>query len=128
MRSDLLVWTLRGVGLAIGVARVVAAILVAGKASSVILLVFFAILLASGLEPFVGWIRGHVPFGRGATILVVYVGFVILVAVLMFLLVPAAIRQADELSRKLPAFLQQVHGWAAGLRPAALSSTLTSLI
>src|SRR5437588_544031 len=48
MRSDLLVWTIRGIGLAIGVALVAGALVIAGRASDVILLVFLALLLPAG--------------------------------------------------------------------------------
>src|SRR3954451_18157225 len=128
MRSDLLVWTIRGAGLAIGVALIGGTLVVASRASDVLLLVFLAILLASGLEPFVGWIRSRVPLGRSATILVVYAGFVVLVGILVFLLVPAALKQLDELSRSLPAFLQTLHDWAANLQPRQLATPLLSLI
>ena len=101
-----MVWTSRGAGLALGAAFIVGLIYLALQASGVILLIFLAILLASGLEPFVGWLRARVPLGRGATILVVYAGFLLLVAILVFLLVPAALKQFDELSRSLPAFLR----------------------
>ncbi len=86
-----MVWTSRGAGLALGAAFIVGLIYLALQASGVILLIFLAILLGSGLEPFVGWIRARVPLGRGATILVVYAGFLVLVAILVFLLVPAAL-------------------------------------
>jgi predicted PurR-regulated permease PerM len=128
MRRDLLVWATRGLGLALGVTIVGAILFVGLRASNVLLLVFLAILLASGLEPFIGWIRARVPLGRGPTILVVYAMFVVLVGVLVFLLVPAALRQADDFSRSIPAFLQHVREWAATIRPQTLSATITQLV
>ena len=128
MRSEALTWVTRGAGFTIGVALVGAIFVIALRASGVLLLVFLAILLASGLEPFVGWLRARIPLGRGATILVVYVAFLLGVALLVFLLVPEAIAQAGRLSQALPEFLQRVHDWAATLRPEALSSSLTSLV
>jgi predicted PurR-regulated permease PerM len=123
-----MVWTTRGAGLALGAAFIVGLIYLALQATGVILLIFLAILLASGLEPFVGWLRARVPLGRGATILVVYAGFLLLVAILVFLLVPAALKQLDELSRSLPAFLDRLHETATTIRPAALGASLTALV
>lgn len=128
MRAEILLWLTRGVGLAVGAALVLATAFIALRASGVLLLVFLAILLASALEPFIGWIRARLPLGRGPTILVVYALFVVVVAALVFVLVPAALRQADELSRSLPAFLQHLREQAATLRPAALASSVTTLI
>ena len=128
MRGEALLWTTRGIGLAVGVVMVAAFVIVAQRASGVLLLVFLAILLASGLEPFVAWIRGHLPLGRGLTILVVYAMFVALVVILVFLLVPASLKQAGELSRSLPEFLRQVREWAATLSPTALSNSITALV
>ena len=44
-------------------------------AARVFLLVFLSILLASALEPLIGWLRERLPSGRVATILVVYLAF-----------------------------------------------------
>jgi len=128
MRREGMVWTTRGAGLALGAAFIVGLIYLALQASGVILLIFLAILLASGLEPFVGWLRARVPLGRGATILVVYAGFLLLVAILVFLLVPAALKQLDELSRSLPAFLDRLRETTTTIRPAALGSSLTAVV
>ncbi len=128
MRGEGQVWVTRGMGLAIGVALVMATILVGLRATSVLLLVFLAILLASGLEPFVGWLRARLPLGRGPTILVVYALFVVLVGILALVLVPAALRQADDLSQKLPSFLASLHDQASTLTPPALARSLTALI
>ena len=96
MRSDITPWALRGMGLAIGVAIVVGLIALAVAAGGVLLLLFVAILLASALEPIVGLLRGRLPIGRGATILLVYAGFFVTVLGLAFIVVPAAIRQSTS--------------------------------
>jgi predicted PurR-regulated permease PerM len=128
MRGEVLLWVTRGVGLAVGVGLVIATVIVGLRASNVLLLVFLAILLASALEPFVGWIRGHVPLGRGATILVVYAMFVAIVGFLVFLLVPAALSQAEALSQTIPAFLANLRQQVATLHPTALANSLTALV
>src|SRR5438105_836495 len=128
MRREGLVWVTRGAGLAVGVTIVGLALYVASRASGVLLLVFVALLLASALEPFIGWLRGHVPLGRGATILVVYALFLVLVVLVALVIMPVALRQLDELSKSLPAFLHRFRDWAERLRPAAIGSSLTALI
>ena len=56
-----------------------------------LLLFFVAILLASALEPMVGWFRERLPMGRVGTILVVYLAFFIVAIGMAFIVVPAAI-------------------------------------
>src|SRR6187397_1294691 len=127
MRQDLTPWTIRGIGLAVGVAIVVGLIGLAVAAGGVLILLFVAILLASALEPMVGLIRARVPLGRGATILVVYVAFFVTVVALAFIVVPKAISQGQEILSSMPSFLDQVRAWAATLRPPILGQSVTEL-
>lgn len=128
MRSDLMPWTIRGMGLAIGVLIVVGLVQLGSAASSVLLLLFLSVLLASALEPMVGTLRDRLRLGRSATILVVYLGFFATVLGLAFIVVPAAIKQAEEIIASLPPFFEQARAWAGELRPAALSRSITALI
>lgn len=128
MRADLTPWTIRGMGLALGALIVIGLVALGIAAGAVLLLLFVSILLASALEPGIGTLRDRLPLGRGATILVTYVTFFILVLGLAFIVLPAAIRQAEELIASLPPFFDQARAWAADLRPAALSSSVTALI
>ena len=126
MRTDLPSWTLRGAGLALGAAIVVGLINLGLAAGGVLILVFVAILLASALEPMVGLIRDHLPLGRGATILVVYLTFFVTVIGLALVVVPAAIGQGQEVLDRLPAFIDKIHAWAATLRPTSSADPSTS--
>jgi predicted PurR-regulated permease PerM len=128
MRSDLSPWIVRGMGLAVGVLVIVGLTLLGIAAGGVLLLLFLAILLASALEPGIGTIRDRIPLGRGATILVTYVGFFVLVVGMAFIVVPAAIRQAEQMIEALPPFFDQARAWAGELRPAALERSVTALI
>ena len=128
MRSELLPWMVRGMGLAIGVAIVVGLIVLAGAAGGVLVLLFVAILLASALEPIVGFLRGRLPIGRGATILLVYAVFFVAVVGLAFVVVPAAIGQGQKILASLPAFLESIRASAATLRPQALAKSITQLV
>jgi predicted PurR-regulated permease PerM len=127
MRQDLTPWTVRGMGLAIGVAIVIGLIALAIAAGGVLVLVFIAVLLASALEPIVGVLRDRLPLGRGATILVVYVTFFVTVVGLAFIVVPAAIAQGQEIVTGLPSTLASIKSWAATLEPAILGDTITRL-
>ncbi|HEU4674018.1 MAG TPA: AI-2E family transporter [Candidatus Limnocylindrales bacterium] len=128
MRSEVLRWSARGVGLAVGVALVVGTLAVAGAAARVLFLVFIAVLLASGLEPLIGWLRTKLRLPRGATILVVYLAFLVAVVALALVVVPAALAQADEVLRGLPPLLENLRARTAELRPAALATSLTALV
>ena len=128
MRSDLTPWTVRGMGLALGILIVYGLVQLGAAAASVLLLLFVAVLFASSLTPIIGWIREHLPIGRGAAILVVYATFFVIVLGIAFIVVPAAINQAEEILASLPPFIAEVKAWAADLRPAALSRSVTALI
>jgi predicted PurR-regulated permease PerM len=128
MRSQLRPWIVRGMGLAIGILAVVGLVLLGVAAGGVLLLLFVAVLLASALEPGIGTVRDRLPLGRGSTILVVYVTFFVLVVGLAFVVVPAAIRQAEVMIAALPPFFEQARSWADDLRPAAFGRTVGALI
>lgn len=128
MRSDLPRWTVRGMGLAAGIAVVYGLVQLGIAAGGVLLLLFVAVLLASALEPMIAWIREHLPLGRGATILVVYAAFFVGVLLFSLIVVPGALRQAGDLLADLPPFFAEARAWAETLRPAALSGSVTALI
>ena len=115
-------------GLAIGVGVVLVAATVALRSANVLILVFVSILLASALEPVVGWLRGRLPLGRGGSLLLVYALFLAGVIWLVVLVLPAALRQADDLAKSLPPLLDNARGWVADLQPAALQTSLMALI
>ncbi|MDQ6794107.1 MAG: AI-2E family transporter [Chloroflexota bacterium] len=128
MRAQLVAWAVRGMGLAMGVAVVYALGALAIAAAGVLLLVFVAILFASALEPFVGWIRGHVGLGRGPTILLVYAAFLVLVVAMALIVVPAAIGQFNEILVELPPLVDRARHWAATLQPAGLGASIRALV
>jgi predicted PurR-regulated permease PerM len=128
MRSDITTWMTRGMGLAIGALLVVGIVQVGFAAGSVLLLIFVSVLLASALEPIVGWLRDRLPLGRVGTILVVYLSFILVMLGMAFVVVPAAIGQAGRIVAGLPPFFDQVRVWAAELRPVALSTSITALV
>jgi len=127
MRSLLVGWTARGAGLALGVLLVWALANLAVRAGDVLMLAFIAILLAASLEPFVGALRARLPLGRIATILLVYVAFFVLVALLVLLVLPTAIAQAEQVAARLPAFLDRIREWGAQVRPEAVSIAVERL-
>jgi predicted PurR-regulated permease PerM len=129
MRSEIPLWTLRGIGLALGVVIVYVLVQIGTASARVILLVFIAVLLASALEPMLGWLRVRLPVvGRAGTILVVYLAFFVTVVGLAFVVVPAAVGQAQQILDDLPPFFAEARAWAETVRPGALSTSLTALI
>ncbi|HUP55636.1 MAG TPA: AI-2E family transporter [Methylomirabilota bacterium] len=128
MRSDIVLWVMRGMGLAIGVAIVVGLVQLGFAAGHVLLLLFLSILLASALEPMIGWLREHLPFSRVGTILIVYVAFFVVMVGMAFVVVPAAFNQGQKILASLPKVVDEVNTWAATLRPKALSMSITALV
>jgi predicted PurR-regulated permease PerM len=118
----------RGAGFAIGVALIIALILVGLAAINVLILVFIAVILSAGLHPIVAAIRGHLPLARGPAILLVYVLFLLALVGMAFIVVPAAISQLGRTLASLPPFFDRAREWAATVRPTGLSQSLGSLI
>jgi predicted PurR-regulated permease PerM len=128
LRSEAWHWLARGAGATIGVLIIGSiAALVLGS-SNVLVQVVIAILLAAGLEPVVGWLRGKTWLSRGVAILLVYLGFMVLVGLLLFLIVPAAISQFTEFSTRLPVLLADLRTFAVDIRPAVVSDGLVNAI
>ena len=110
--------SIRGMGLALGVLVVVGLVQLGIAAGNVLLLLFLSILLASALEPMIGWLRERLPLGRVGTILVVYLAFFVVMVGLAFIVVPAADQPGPEDRRRhCRRSSTQVRAWAA--EPAA---------
>ncbi len=114
--------------MAVGVALVAAVILIGLAAIDVLILVFIAVILASGLEPVVEWLRARLPIGRGSTLLIVYGAFLAAVIGMAFVVVPAATVQLERALAALPPMLDRARQWADTLHPAGLSRSATSLV
>ena len=121
-------WISRGAALTLGAALVIGVLLLAWAVGHVLVLMFVAVILASGLQPIIAWLRGHLPIGRGVAILLVYGVFLLTVVGLVIVIVPSAIGQFQNTLEALPPFFDQARGWAKDLEPAPLSRSLTALI
>jgi predicted PurR-regulated permease PerM len=121
-------WIARGAGVAIGVALVVGVIALVFAAGKVVLLVFVAVILASGLQPVIGWIRTHSPIRRGPAILVVYGLFLAIVVGMALVVVPAAIAQFERTLAALPPFFERARAWASDIRPSGIGRGVIALI
>lgn len=128
MRSEAWLWLARGAGAAVGILVVAAIASILLGAAHVLVLIAISVLLAAGLEPAVGWLRGRTGIGRGTTILLVYAGFMVLVGILVFLIVPAATSQLTEFSNRLPTLLTDLRSFAETLRPTIVAEGLTGAI
>ena len=128
MRSEAYQWMIRGIGLALGVAVVAIILLGFALAGRVVVLVFIALLLASGLQPVVDAVRSRTPIPRGATVLIVYAVFFLLVVALALLVVPGALAQFNDVGTSLLPVLDNARAWAAGIEPQGLSASLTAII
>lgn len=128
MRSEAFQWFVRGVGFALGVALVATILASVALAGRVVVLVFIALLLASGIEPVVDWVRGRFRPGRGASVLLVYAAFFVAVVGFALVVVPGAIAQFNDLGTRLAPILANARDWAATIEPRALSDSLGAII
>ncbi len=128
MRSDVTTWAIRGIGLAAGALLVFGLIQLGIAAANVLLLLFLSVLLASALEPMIGWLRERLRLGRVGTILIVYLAFFIVAIGMAFIVVPAAVNQGQRIVASLPPFFDEMRDWASTLRPVALSTSITALV
>ena len=126
-RSEVWRWAGRGAGLGIGLLVVLTAAVIAFTAGHVLVLVVVSILAAASLDPLVVWVRRRFRLPRGATVLGVYALFVVAVAILLLLIVPAALNQMDDLSARLPALLADIRAWAETAEPAFIGSAVDRL-
>jgi predicted PurR-regulated permease PerM len=121
-------WISRGAALTVGAALVLGVLVLAWAVGHVLVLMFVAVILASGLQPIIAWLRGHIPVGRGVAILLVYGVFLLTVVGMVIVIVPSAIGQFQNTLEALPPFFDQARAWAKDLEPAPLSRSLTALI
>lgn len=129
MRHLLVGWTARGAGLALGAGGVFVIASLLASALNVIALMFIAVLLATALEPFIGWVRSRAPIvPRSAAILGVYLAFFALVAAFCVFVVPVAVGQANQAIGRIPKLLDDAQTWSNTLQPEGLRETVQSLI
>jgi len=121
-------WVTRGAGLALGASVAIGLIALAAAASGVLVLLFIAVVLASALQPIVGSLKGRLPGGRGASILLVYLSFFVSVVGLALVVVPVAISQGEQVVAGLPKFFVAADAWASTLQPEILSTSISALI
>lgn len=128
MQSDDLAWFRRAAAATAGAVLILGIAWVALQASGVLLLIFLSILLASGLEPIVDWLRGRFPTGRLGTIVLVYAAFLAIVVAVGVLLVPEAVRQTQRVAERVPIVIDGARDWSATLQPAALGDIVRTVI
>jgi predicted PurR-regulated permease PerM len=128
MRAESFRWAIRGAALAFGAGFALAVLYIALLAREVLVLVVFAILLASALEPAIDKLRSVAGVPRGAIILGVYLGFFGFVLALAILVLPAALEQLASLAEGSPQFFERARNWAAGLTPLELAQATRALV
>lgn len=128
MRAEAFRWFVRGAGFAFGAAIALTAVYTVVLGARVVVLLFIALLLASGLQPIVTQVRSHSGLRRGVTLLLVYAGLLGLVAGVALLVVPAAVGQLNQLSERLTPLLDQTRTWTRSLQPRALAISMTGLV
>ncbi len=128
MRAEAYLWFVRGVGVAFGVALTIAFVYGVLASARVLVLVFIALLLASGVEPLIERVRSRSPLGRGATLLLVYAAIFAGVIAIALLLVPSAVGQFGELGTRITPLLDSARQWAQTVEPRFLSVSLVGVV
>jgi predicted PurR-regulated permease PerM len=118
----------RGLGFALGALVVLTIAMAFASAAKVGVLIFVALVLASGLEPSTEFLRNRLPIGRGASVLVVYAAFFIGVVGILVLIVPAAIGQLNLVGTRLGPVLASARTWADTVQPQFLGASISALI
>jgi predicted PurR-regulated permease PerM len=127
-REELGEWVVRGFGVGIGVLLVLVLATVMEKSANVIVLVLISVLLASALDPPVGWIRARTRLTRVQTIMLLYLVMLVIAALLLLLVVPAAINQGTAMSERLPQVIDDARAWAQTADPPILGTVVERLV
>jgi predicted PurR-regulated permease PerM len=127
-RDEIATWFSRGVGFVGGGLLAYGVVNGFIGASSVVLLFFFALLLASALEPLVARLRDRLPVARGAALLLVYAAFFASVLIMALLVIPGALDQVGDLTVALPHALQRAKDASQNLEPDVLRRSLGAII
>jgi predicted PurR-regulated permease PerM len=128
MRGEAFLWFVRGVGLAFGLALTVVLLYGLVLSARVLVLVFLALLLASGVEPLIDRVRTRSRLGRGATLLLLYAAIFTGIALIALLVVPSAVGQFSDLGARISPLLESARTWAGSVEPHALSVSLVGLV
>ena len=128
MRGEAYQWFVRGTALALGAALALAIVYSLILSAKVLVLVFIALLLASGLEPLIERVRANSPLGRGATLGLVYLAFFGAVAAVALLVIPGAVGQLSELAPRMAPLLADAREWASNVEPEIVSTSLVGLV
>jgi predicted PurR-regulated permease PerM len=97
-------------------------------ASRILLLVFIALLLASGLEPLIGRLRAALPIPRGGAILLVYGAFFLALVGIGLVVVPGMVNEVGQLAVALPAALEHAKTFVHESLPGVLSQSASAVI
>jgi len=128
LRAETYRWFARGLGFALGAVVVLVIGLTVATAARVIVLIFVALILAAGLEPSTDWLKSRLPIGRGATILLVYALFFLIVLGVLLLIVPSALGQLSQFGTRIGPVMDSAQQWAAQLQPPFLAAAAGALI
>jgi predicted PurR-regulated permease PerM len=116
------------VGFALGGLLVLTIGLTLASAARIIVLIFVALILASGLEPSTDWLKARLPLGRGPTILLVYALFFLIVLVVLVLIVPSALGQLSQFGSRIGPVLDNAQAWASTLQPPIVAAAVGALL
>ena len=83
--------------------------------SGILINIVFALFIALGLQPLVKWLEGH-NIKRGWAIVIVILGFAVVLAGVLLLIIPTVVRQIAQFIKDLPQLVidfshSELYGW-----------------
>lgn len=81
----------------------------ASSVATILIYIALAIFVSLGLDPIIRWLEAH-RVSRVRGLLIVFGGFVVIVAIVIAFVIPPALRQVAEFARSIPAAISDFRG------------------
>lgn len=92
----------------------------------VLLMLFAAIVLASGIEPVANW-AGKYKVPRALTVVLVYILVLAVLSLVVTLMIPPLATQITQMAQVVPSAFNQIEGWLGGVLPINEQTAVTQV-
>jgi predicted PurR-regulated permease PerM len=91
--------------------------------ADIFLILFIVFILASALSPLVDTMKSKLKIPRIMSILLIYIGLLLVVGLTVYAIIPPAIEQLQNLSHSLPSYAQKITSLFSSLSESPVSTT-----
>lgn len=91
--------------------------------ADIFLILFVVFILAAALSPFVDTMKNKLKIPRIMSILLIYIGLLLVVALTIYAIIPPAIEQLQNLSQNLPDYAKKITALFSSLSESPVSTT-----